>query len=675
MRKHLLVVVLLATLASSSAAAQTRVPPLPGVEPLFRPTSFLDHFDRPELGRHWVVRHAAGGTVTLSGDSFAIVRAPGAAGAAYLQYAAPLDTERPQTWLFCVRRVSGDNLPAMIALWSLPDGAEPLPGAAADVAPELRAAISFVVAGGTPRIRFQYLPSATGLGPFWRGEPDNVWTVPGDVGNAIDKIRQGPDADWYVVGFQIDVQGVRFFGFHRVATALGDTHQGLRLVALTDWVGFEEFGDAPIENLWLTIGDRYDDRFSGEYNVEWVRFETGAAAHGWTNARATSGDFYTLRHTAASGGNQFLPEGRGVSILDPGTGGAFDARGHRKKHVIRDDDGVYLMFYEGFDPSFESSIGLASAPGPDGPWTPAAGNPVVPRTLLPAAGADYDALTAPWIVKDNLEPDPAKRWRLFACGEVRDSATHRMFLFSAPDPAGPWVLEPGLDVDGSILAETGDGGWKDQGACDPVVAWNRQGREWVLLYSGIRVESGWSVGFARSQDLIDWFEPSPDPIIVADSTGLRSWTAVDGKTITITDASGFVEDAAVVIRNETSAEEWGISRVRRIHGNDLELYHEIGGLGGTSSNRSVGMLGAGSITAHALARESDGRYRLYVTVFQPFILGIGAFGNCEVTASLTAPLLSGPWEWDRLASPNAPLTIWEADRSQENLELVNHPAR
>ena len=652
-----------------------RVGPRAPAGPEFLPTGFLDHFDGPDLGPQWVARVAAAGSVGLSGDSFAVVCSPGAAGAAYLQYGVPLDITASQTWLFCVRRISGDNLPALVGLWSLPDGAQPVPGPTSVVHPQLRGAIAFATAGGTPRVRFQYVPSSSGLGRYWRGEPDNVWTAVGGVANAIDRVRSGPDADWYVVGFQIDAGRLRFVGFHRATTVLTDTRQGCRLTALSDWVGFDEFGDAPIENLWLTVGDRYGDRFSGEYHVEWVRFETGGNVHAWTNARERSGDPYTLRHQAASDGSQFLPDGRGEVVLDPGSGAAWQIGGHRHKHAFRDDDGTHLLFYEGFDSSGESAIGLASAPGPTGPWTPVAGNPIVPRSLLPGAGADYDVLTGPWAIKDRAEPDPAKRWKLLVAGEVRDSSIHRLFLFSAPAPDGPWTREIGGQVDGAVLAETGDGGWKDNGVNNPVVHWNRAGREWVLLYGGIHVDSGWSVGFARSQNLIDWHEPSPDPLITADSTRLRGWISVDGKTITISDASGFVEDAVVVVRNRAAPEEWGISRVRKIQGNDLELYHEIGGLSGSDANRGVAMLGSGSVTPQALAREPDGSYRLYVSAFQPFILGVGSFGNCEIVASLRARNLLGPWEWDHLGSPNAPLTIWEADRSQENLVLINTPVR
>ena len=77
----------------------------------------------------------------------------------------------------------------------------------------------------------------------------------------------------------------------------------------------------------------------------------------------------------------------------------------------------------------------------------------------------------------------------------------------------------------------------------------------------------------------------------------------------------------------------------------------------------------------ALLREPNGCYRLYVTTFQPFILGssTAGFGNCELTGALTAPTPYGPWTWDHLGAPHTLPNIWGANRNQENMRLISVP--
>ena len=90
-----------------------------------------------------------------------------------------------------------------------------------------------------------------------------------------------------------------------------------------------------------------------------MRFEGGEERHGWTNARAAIADTYRLRHVSGHG-TQFFPDGRGHNVFGPGAPGSWDDDAHRKKHILRDDDGVYYMLYEGFDAGPDSTLGLAT---------------------------------------------------------------------------------------------------------------------------------------------------------------------------------------------------------------------------------------------------------------------------------------------------------------------------
>ncbi len=633
--------------------------------------AFFDHFSGAAIEPRWASVVSGSGSVTLTGDSSVEIMTPSSGDAAFLATNEPIDLTQTQTWLFCARNLGGGNLEDLIGLWNLQPGVMPTADTLAANDSQRLGAISMVDDGSNPTVRFRFDPTSDGTGRYWAGEPTNQWTSPDVLADAVANVRTGADADWYTLGLDIDAQRerLRFFSLHQVETSLAGTAQGVRMVALTDWVLFTSLaGGSPMDNVWLTMGDRHTDAASAHFEFEWVRLEDGQTLHAFTNARTDAASPYSLRHVT-SRNTLFLPDGRGDALFP--TPSPWDAGGYRKKHVLRDNDGTHYLYYEGFDSGGESSIGLATSPSPEGPWTPYPLNPIITPSILPAGSASYDVITAPLVVKDDRELDPNKRWRLFFVGEIEGTSTHRLFLASSPSAVGPWQQEVGPGPDGAIMWERLDGGWRNDGMADPVVFFNHDTSQWNMFHSGLRAGDGWTVGFSTSDDLIHW---APSTLVVTgSSTGVRSWTSVNGKFITISDASAMREDAIVFIRNQSTVENWGISRIRKINGNTLELYHQIGGIGGTASNRTVAQLGSGSITPHAIRRHDDGTYRLFVTAFQPFILAFGSFGNCEVAASLTAPTLAGPWTWDDLTAPNVPLDIWGGERANENIGWIGEP--
>ncbi len=645
------------------------------------PFGFVDHFDTLALDSRWVAASFSGGSVTPLDGSLR-VDSPGPSATGFIRPTSPLDRTVSQRWTFSVRRIGGDNLPDLVGLWRLPAGTEPMSDVAATIADQRVASIG-MVNDGEPSLRFRYQSTPSGPGSFWNGDPANEWTAIGTTASALSPIREGSDADFWLFGIDLDGPGerFRFFAQHGVGISLAHSRQGLRLTALTDWVEWSDVGDfAETDQLWLTIGDRYLSDFAGSYDVDWVRLEQGDVTHGITNARTDLTSEYVLRHHEALG-TQFLPDGRGNNALIGGAPGSWNDNGNRKTCLFRDDDGTHYLFYEGFDQNDKSSIGLATSPTADGIWIPHAGNPVVPQSVLPFLGVGYDVLTAPWVIKDVSEPDAQKRWKMLLCGELFFTSVHRIFLLSAPAPEGPWTQESGPGVDGSLIAESAAGDWKDDGVCDPAVWYDEELAVWCMYYSGIREKDtefgpgGWSIGFATSPDLINWTEASDNPRLGGNPAALRAWTGFSGNSITVSDASGFRPGAAVVIRNAQTTDGWAISRIREIQGNDLVLAQRVEGLTGLSANRSVAQIDAGSLSPMALVREPHGCYRLYVTAFQPFILGAlsAGFGNCELVASFTATSPQGPWTWDDFSSPHVPFDIWGAERSQENLRFVLEP--
>ncbi|MEM7262871.1 MAG: Ig-like domain-containing protein [Planctomycetota bacterium] len=650
-----------------------------GENPLRR----LDHFEGTALSSEWTAVTSNGGAVVLPDNSVVQIDAPTSNATAFIHPTNPIDPSQSQTWMFCVRRIAGDGIPDVIGLWRTPAGTTPGAEPEATLDAQRLGAITLTQSGSTGSVRFQHDLAGNGTFRQWAGEPASEWSNPGTNASAITPIRVGSSADWIVVGLEIDAdQGAfRFFNFHRLGFDIEDTSHGIVLNALTDWVPFSAAGGlGASDDLWLTVGDRHADTHDVEFEVEWVRWEGDEGLHGITNARGSISTEYTLRHFR-NRGTQFFPDGRGDTIVTGGPSGSWYDEGIRKKNAIHASDGTYYLFYEGFDSNDDSSIGLATSSSPDGPWIPHPNNPVLPRTVLPNNGANYDIFTGPFVVEDLGEADPDRRWKLLATGEVLGTSTHRMFYFTAPAPDGPWTRQIGPAIDGAVLAESNLDDWQDRGVNDALVWWDDEAELWNLYYAGIRVKEsefapgGWSVGHATSADFINWTENAANPVIQADSNGIRSWTSVSGNTITVSDASGFSEDAAVVIRNSGTLENWAISRIRRINGNQLELYHEINGVGGSASHRTVAQIGNGSLSPMILTREPDGCYRMYLTVFQPFILGSlsAGFGNCELVASMTAPTPLGPWTWDHLGNPCVPLDVWGAERAQENLRTIHQP--
>lgn len=619
------------------------------------PPRVVDLFDELDPTT-WLVRTEGDGSVAAVGGSLEL-RSPAGGDAAFV--ALPVDRVHPQVLVACVKRRSGNALPDVVGLWNT---AAPVPANEVVLDAERVAGIGLVRADGIPRVRFR-----DALERSWDSGVD-AWTAPGVAANAIERIRDGASADWYVVGMELDpeLDAARMFAQHGVGGGFADPRQGDRLLALSDWVPL------PAGELWWSLGDRHGVVHDARYDVAWAKLEVGATRAGTTNAR-DSLEPYDLRGVRTVGALA-LPDERGGDVLPDGPNGSFDDQGFRKRDVLL-HDGVAYLFYEGFaEPFGATQIGLATGPSAAGPWTKVGGGPLIPFSVLPPG---YDQLTGPFAIVDEDEPDPARRFKLYVTARVAGPELHRLFVFTAPAPTGPWTREILAGPGGSALGESAAADWREDGVNDPVLWWEAGG--WHMLLSGWRRKDsvfqdvvGWSMGYASSPDGLVW--SAPVQVLAPDHDGLRSVPSVSGNALTgLSDTGAFAPERTVVVRAAGSSDDWHVTRVREVAPTALELYHVPDGLAGAAS-KQVATLDAGSVTPSSLELPADGGYRLFATCFQPFLYGTGSMGNCELSAVLVADDPRGPWTFELLGDNATPPDRWGALRANENVRFA-HPGR
>lgn len=595
-----------------------------------------------------------------------------------------LDLSQNHHFTFWVRRVSG----ATVDLIQLVDSVSaPVTGTSS-----LANSRIFSVALASGALQIKYDPDGDGSSRYW-DEANEVWTAKGVSANAVD-IRDGADADWYVVHVHIDGGTGQIMARveHQNRAALSSHDQGLREVARCEWVAIDvDFATRP-QNLWMCVGHRYSDVGASHNQVEYARLDIGTKKTAWSNDR-TPGSRYIHSVNRSYGGPRYFRVSRTSTIGIPAEGyeDLTSSGGRRKKHGLEVGGTIYY-WRESFTAS-GSSIGLSTATDVDGPWTNEAGNPVMDLSTL--IGAGYVVHTAPWVVYDDREPADSK-YRMVFGAELNDGIpTHRMFLAKAPAPEGPWTLvSHPTNTDGAILLEFGTNKYAANGVNDPVIYWRPGTNDWGMYFSGYRQKpagfpwtwagtapwankAGWAIFHATSSDLVSWtVSNSGDPVLHAQDNQLRGFSGITNNTITgMSDTGGFVKDLPMWVFGSTGSDNnWLLTRVRKqVSGTSIELLHRSGGI----SSGGPGIIGiqGGSLTPHALVDEGT-QFRLYATAFQPGVnTTLSGLGNCEIIISFTSSSPDGPWTIDLDNSPAAPLTHpdWGGSHSVENFAFPNEP--
>lgn len=616
--------------------------------------SFVDHCTSIDSSR-WGVLTAGAGTV-VSSDSNIVFTPGGAVGdVAAMYYKTRINKAKSQIWQYAFKT---SHVHMGVAMHFVSKATEP-------VAEDFTTFIGRVLGRqsyGTivgDNVQLAYWNSA-GTQQQWDGST-NAWAAP-----SVAAMGEVVLDDYHVITLEIDGPGDRF-RLTAAAKSNGSAYSadhGLQLWAVTDWIAFSSTRFASSTDLWLVFGWPANDvARSGAMSLEWVRHADGPLQHGFVNQNDTGGG-YNIKHGWSYDGKFFAPESRSGVAIAIGTG--WESTDVKNPNVVRDHDGTYYMVYQGQGSGYQ--IGIASSPTAlDGSWTKYASNPILTGT---GPNTDREWLVHPHLVKDETDPDPNKRWKIFVGGvNVSGTLRYSIHLYTASAPLGTWTYQAEMLGPGAASAfdETGPGGafvFLNAGV-------------WEMWYSGMPaspVAWKWQVGRATATTANGPFTRDGSGVRIAGQRDeIQDLSAnLAGRTLSLTDTTGFAVDQLVIVDQDASATGWNMSRVRKITANtSLELYHALQGFTTASAAQVRGYL-AGAVTIHHVERV-DGEWRFYCSLFAIMDSHATFRSFTELSALFTSPGLLDAKTIQWLDSPLFMFGQWNNKRSSENPALVRSP--
>jgi hypothetical protein len=522
--------------------------------------SYLDHFDGAAIDSRWTQVTGGSGAISLT-DSYVKLAAPSVGDAAYLYLTAELDKTRSQLWVMSANIVS-DGWRKIFYVRNTSTPQTPLGFTASDTV--LLAQLS--LNGGNYNLLLEHYNSA-GTRRIWNASTQ-AWA--NSLASPATIHRGGLD-NYLQVGFEFDADGgnsrFRLLAWTVRSTTAGTyvfPQGGPRLVQLTDWVDWSAAQTAQTD-LYLFLGPPWNDNAANpDQRIEWLRYEDGTRRHAWVNGKTNDADNYDIKHWW-SYGDSFVPQDRDTIAIAPGTAGAWDDVEVRGPFVVKDGSD-YRYFYEATDGS-NFAIGAATSTDPNAAPTKDAGNPVI----SPPGGTTD--IFFPFVVKDEAEADSNKRWKMLAVVLVA-GPLWRIHYLTAPAYNGTWTDQ------GAVLSEGGGGDPDEDGCTNPVALWTDN--HWVVFFTRKRTDgtSGGiieDVSYATGSDLAS-LTKSNVTFLTWQANGEEDVTgAVSGRTLTMSDTSGFSADSVVLLDEDTNRANWAISRVRKVNAGDLEIYHRLDG--------------------------------------------------------------------------------------------------
>jgi hypothetical protein len=584
--------------------------------------SFLDHFGSVES--RWTTVTSGAGSVGVSDSNLEIART-NAADVAYAYYnIAALDITDDWLWVFAAKcdNAAGQRIMMNVVNTSTPGTSM----TQANWNNNVRVALELEVNAGV----YYATPS------YWDTTPTRTrWDHGAQAWQtgAQDGVRIGLD-NYVYIGLENDGtnERCRFLIWGQQSTGGYTVNQGYRLFTITNWVNWSSI-ETPQTDMYLMLGHPMNDPTGGDdLFIEFAKLADGDKIHGWVNQTDVNGGTWSIRHIWSYDYLLWVPESKSIA-LNVGSGGSWDDA-HVQYPCVLEVDGTYYMFYEGHDGS-KKQIGVATASSPNGAWVKDGSNPILPID----AGKSENDVSRPEVILDRGESDPTKRFKMLYATHDGSPPPGYINLATAPDPTGPWTRDAGNPV-----LTTGSAGEFDVTVLgDPNIMFKRNGT-WEVWYSG-EGETGWDRGAWRSGratgssldsltkdgfgERIEW---------QANGAQIASATVQGSRIVSMASTTGFIKDALVILDTDTTRDNFGLARIRKVNaGVSLELYNEMD-MGGTApSVRQQDRFESIYVTD---IRNINGEMYFYCTAFKPWAQDVTSYeAFCESSLLLTH---SGP---------------------------------
>lgn len=523
----------------------------------------------------------------------------------------------------------------------------------------------------------------------WETTPGANWNTP--TRNASASLN----ATYQLIGFEIDGTNQRW----RVHV-IGQTGTGappsasFYQAALTDWTtfAFSEGGTSTAcattcDNLWFVIGDPVNDSTAATWVLEWYAMDDGTQVPGWTNGRNAGGTwaiFYNYSYPDTNGLPARWIIDAATPVLTVGGGGAWD-ESHVKDQYVLQDGGTFVMMYGGSNAGGKFQSGCASASAVTGPWTKCPNNPI---SVL-SAGTNRDQVVNPILIRDDGEPDPNKRYKLFTVG-VDTSSPLKFRLYeqhcsalptaAACDTAAEW----GAAV---LIWDAGAGGSIDELGCGrgiPVQAGA------LYMFCGVRALSGGAAQnrqatYATTTDRFLSALTKSGSIVNPSGAALgaschfkttAAITTAGSRVLTADSVTGCSVDQFINCDDDGNSANYHHHKIQAINGLLVTVYNNedsfpIGTV--CRGQNAHWQVDAGPIRAYA------GGYYQIATTFGPFdevaASSCPGASDCDAYSETTTMWIAssplGPWTAYNMGSPANILNAFSRGASNENLSLLN----
>ncbi|MCI0713891.1 MAG: family 43 glycosylhydrolase [Chloroflexi bacterium] len=191
--------------------------------------------------------------------------------------------------------------------------------------------------------------------------------------------------------------------------------------------------------------------------------------------------------------------------------------------ALVEDDGTWVLYFYTWPPlnsDVVGGIGRATAPAPEGPWTPDEA-----LVLTPGAESDWDSglITAASVVKYDgtyyMYYDHLKQGQPTSIGMATSEDGITWTKYDNPETTDA----PFANSDPVLTPAESEDAWDREHVLQPSVAITEDG--WVMMYKSFTgAQQDQSLGFATSEDAIVWERATEEPVFTnSDIRQRRMW--------------------------------------------------------------------------------------------------------------------------------------------------------